>query len=402
MKLPLGNTWGFALLATGAAMVAGFGVDAVLGGRGFPAPVWPDNLMLLAAFLVFQGAVWFGTRGRRLMDALGGGRLAVVTLGMICLWAVFLGSLPQIGRGEDAAILQRVMHAPPFVFLMLLLLANLGWGILRHLSAGLRGSSLFLFNHVGVYVVAASALFGSGDVTRLDIWVREGELAWTGTEGRNRYEMPFAVHLHRFTIEYFPAQLTLIDSRNGEVLLPAGTDPLTLRQGKGAMLDGYRVVVREATSAAPWSVPGDDPIPAANIHVTAPDGNTGEGWVSCGSSVMPPVFVSVGEVAFAMPVPRVRLYESRFTLVPPAGEPIETSVRVNAPYKFEGWWLYQKGYNVEGGPGARYSQIEAVRDPWLPAVYAGLALMAVGSVLAIGRAGVLVRQLQNPKTPQDR
>ena len=399
IRFPLGNTWAFAFLTAGAVMAAGFGVDFVLGGGGFPAPGWPDNILLFTAFLGLQGIVWKITRGSRLFFGLSGGRLAVVTLGLICLWAIFLGSLPQVARGEDAPIVHRVMQAPPFLFLLLLLQANLGWGILKHLSEGLRGSSLFLCNHVGVYVVATGTLWGGGDVVRLDILVRESDLAWTGTDGHRAYEMPFAIDLHRFTLEYYPAQLTIIDAESGEILLPRGQDPLTLREGKEAGLLGYGVVVREATESAPWSIPGDDPIPAAYIVVTAPNGATEEGWVSCGSYVMPPVFVGLGEVAFAMPVPRVRLYESRFTLLRPAADPEEIALRVNEPWKGEGWWLYQKGYNVEGGPGARYSRIEAVRDPWLPVVYTGFAFMAVGALLAMGRAGVLLRRHQTGESP---
>ncbi len=385
---PPGNTWHFALWAVGAVMLAGLALDPVLGGRGFPAPSWPENLWLLVAFILFQLAVWFGGNG--LAGALGGTRLAVVTIGVLCLWAILLGSLPQVSRGVEAPMFQRVMQAPPFVFLLLLLLANLGWGILNVMARGLRPSSLFLCNHLGVYVVGLATLFGSGDVERLDVWVREGDLAWSGIDGKHHHELPFAIHLHRFSLAYFPSQLTLIDSE-GRILLPDGTDPLRLWKGKEGELLGHRIEVLEFTESAPWSIPGDDPIPAAEIRVRGPDGSTAEGWVSCGSYVMPPVFLALGDFSLAMPVPRVRLYESRFTLVRPDGSAREAAVRVNEPLKVDGWWLYQKGYNVQGGPGERYSQIEAVRDPWLPVVYTGFGLMALGAVLALGRAGQLLK-----------
>lgn len=390
------NTWRFALLAVGGITAAGFIVDWGLGGAGFPAPAFPENALFLGAFIVFQLAAFYGLRNTPLMAGLGGGRLAVVTLAVVCLWAIFLGSLPQVVRGETAPIFQRVMQAPPFVFALFLLLANLGWGILRHLQGGLRGSSLFLFNHVGVYIVGTATLFGSGDVVRLDIWIREGQMAWTGTDGKRHFEMPFALDLHAFRREFFPSQLTVIDAHSGLILLPPRADLLDLRPGNEGHLLEYHLTVGEVTDSAPWSVPGD-PIPAAWVRATAPDGTTAEGWVSCGSHLMPPVFLGLGDVSFAMPEPRVRLYESKLTIVQPEGENITTTLRVNEPVKVAGWWLYQKGYSLEGGPGVRHSQIEAVRDPWLRVVYAGFALMAVGAVLALGRAGALLRRLpENP------
>lgn len=387
--------WRFAFATAAMLTLAGFALDSALGGRGFPAPAWPDNAILLIVFLFLQLAAWLLLRRSRVFEEMAGGKLAVVALGLVCIWAILLGTFPQVVRGVEAPIHQRVMQAPPFIFALTLLLTNLGWGILKHLAEGLSGRSLFLFNHIGVYVLGLSALFGSGDVVRLDIWVKEGDLAWTGSDGQNTYEMPFAIHLESFQRDFFPAQVTVIDGETGEILLPAGTDLLTLRAGETSSFFGYEVTVKQATMEAPWSVPGD-PIPAAWLQVTSAQGVSGEGWVSCGSALMPPVFVAVGNVAFAMPEPRSRSYESRFRLLLPNEEepsPPQT-LRVNQPVKVAGWWLYQKGYSLEGGPTSRFSQIEAVRDPWLPVVYAGIALMSVGAILALGRASSLLRAIK--------
>ncbi len=392
------NNWRFAFLTAAGVTLAGLVVDWLLAGRGFPAPAFPENTVLLAMFVVFQFGIYYGLRKSPLMDGLGGSRLAVVTLALVCIWALFLGSLPQFVRGEPAPIYQRVMQAPPFIFALFLLLTNLGWGILRHLEDGLRGSSLFLFNHIGVYCVGVATLFGSGDVVRLDMWVREGQIAWTGTDGKHHYEMPFAIDLHAFRREYFPAQLTVIDAHSGEILLHPRADMLDLSEGNSGTVLDYRLNVREVTDSAPWSVPGD-PIPAAYVIAEAPDGRRSEGWISCGSYLMPPVFLGLGDVSFAMPEPRVRLYESDITIVLPEGEPQRTRLRVNEPVKIGGWWLYQKGYSLDGGPNARYSQIEAVRDPWLAVVFTGFGLMAIGALLTLGRAGQLLRSAPTQPVP---
>jgi len=63
------------------------------------------------------------------------------------------------------------------------------------------------------------------------------------------------------------------------------------------------------------------------------------------------------------------------------GTRMETSV--NSPCSYEGYTIYQDGYDAKNG---RYSVIQLVRDPWLPLVYLGMGLLAVGSVfLLFGR-----------------
>ena len=60
------------------------------------------------------------------------------------------------------------------------------------------------------------------------------------------------------------------------------------------------------------------------------------------------------------------------------GTRMETSV--NSPCSYEGYTIYQDGYDAKNG---RYSVIQLVRDPWLPMVYLGMGLLAVGSVLLL-------------------
>lgn len=388
VQIPLGNSWPFAVMAASAIMAIGLVLDQALAGRGMPAPSWPDNGLILLGFLVVQVAGWGLLRGTRLYEGLAGTRLAVVTVLLVGIWAVFLGTVPQVARGEAAPIYQRVMQAPPFVLLILLMVANLGWGMLRHLAGGMRGSSLRLFSHAGIYLSVLAGLFGSGDVRRLDVWVGEGDLVWTGTDGQHELELPFAIHLHEFTIANFPPQLTVLDARTGESLLRGREEPMTLSPGKQGKHGPVHIRVREVTDAAPWSAPGDS-VPAAYVEAESEDGVTAEGWVSSGSRLMPPIFLGLGTVSLVMPDPRPREFASHITLVQPDREPRDLVIRVNEPLRLGSWWIYQRGYRLEGG---RFSQFQAVHDPWLPAVFAGLGLLATGALLTLGRAGAQLRK----------
>lgn len=57
-------------------------------------------------------------------------------------------------------------------------------------------------------------------------------------------------------------------------------------------------------------------------------------------------------------------------------------VEVNAPARFGGYTFYQDGCDMQHGT---YTVLLVVRDPWLPVVWVGIALLAAGSVLLLFR-----------------
>lgn len=62
------------------------------------------------------------------------------------------------------------------------------------------------------------------------------------------------------------------------------------------------------------------------------------------------------------------------------GRPMTTSV--NHPCRWKGYRIYQSDYDRAEG---RYSVLKVVRDPWLPAVWAGMTLMALAAVAGLRR-----------------
>lgn len=61
----------------------------------------------------------------------------------------------------------------------------------------------------------------------------------------------------------------------------------------------------------------------------------------------------------------------------------EMTTRVNHPAKVDGWWIYQFDYDHAQED---FVVLQLVRDPWLPMVYAGFALMVIGAFLQVRRA----------------
>lgn len=58
----------------------------------------------------------------------------------------------------------------------------------------------------------------------------------------------------------------------------------------------------------------------------------------------------------------------------------DTVIQVNKPLSVNGWKIYQYGYDTEMGAHGRYSELQLVRDPWMPWVYIGIFMMIAGAL----------------------
>lgn len=75
-----------------------------------------------------------------------------------------------------------------------------------------------------------------------------------------------------------------------------------------------------------------------------------------------------------------RRFASDLHVLTASGKALTATVDVNHPVEVEGWKIYQYGYDTALGAQSRTSILELVRDPWLPAVYAGIFMMLAGAV----------------------
>lgn len=60
-----------------------------------------------------------------------------------------------------------------------------------------------------------------------------------------------------------------------------------------------------------------------------------------------------------------------------------TAIGVNRPLSVNGWKVYQTGFDQSKGKYSSLSILSAVRDPWMPLVYAGLLLVMAGMVIGM-------------------
>lgn len=81
------------------------------------------------------------------------------------------------------------------------------------------------------------------------------------------------------------------------------------------------------------------------------------------------------EPAAAMPQGPIKSFKSDISLVQNGQVQARKTIEVNHPLRYQGWSLFQAGYRPED---QTWTSIQIVRDPGVPAVYAGFGLMIVG------------------------
>lgn len=75
-----------------------------------------------------------------------------------------------------------------------------------------------------------------------------------------------------------------------------------------------------------------------------------------------------------------KLFASEITIHTRDDRHLRGTVLVNKPMKADGWKIYQAGYDQAKGSESPYSIFLLVKDPWLPAVYAGIYMMIAGAL----------------------
>lgn len=375
------------------AVLAGFTIQYALGGEGLPMLFWPLNalfILVLAALLFLLGTAF---RQNAFVSWLGG-----IPLGLSLIFAlVFLsliGGFVQQGVASGDAVLDRlgmnrIFSGWPFLFVVLLFLCNLGLSVVWK-TIPFRISNLqFMLFHGGFWIALACGLAGASDLQRLIIPVYEGRASSQGfiPQENRMVQLPFSVYLDDFSIEEYTPRIVLYDPENDRVL--TGKAEGTAEVGKGFRSEwpGFSVTVLDYL---PNALPGPDGtprqadekhgIPYARVRIAAGEIHS-DHWLNTGSPSIKPGVVQIERYFLVMFPGTPRVFRSGVVLKGSGGSSTAAELEVNKPVSFEGWKLYQMGYDEKAGRWSELSLIEAVRDPWLPVVYFGFFMIMVGNAL---------------------
>jgi hypothetical protein len=317
---------------------------------------------------------------------------AVSAISFFAFVVLLLGFIPQHNQSAPGIIkitgLNSIRDGWLLTISGLYLLVCLGLVILRRIRPLNRRNIGFLLNHAGLWIVVFAASLGSSDLVRVNIQLTEGQEYQNKGLNQDGKEisLPFRLKLLDFTIDEYPPKLGIGNTETGELIDQSGVQLFMIEENKEYLFNNWLILVDSIlTDAYPMdgtfkSENSAGAAPAAWVRVKNNKNQESEGWISCGSYAFKPVFLPLDEnhVLF-MNQPEPEKYSSRI-IFSETDKDDTINIEVNNPYHIMGYSLYQLSYDENYGKWSAISVIEAVKDPWLPAVYLGIFMMLAGSV----------------------
>jgi hypothetical protein len=401
--------WGYpeAGLFVAGLILEGFLLQWFVGHFDFGLLHAPANFIALAALagLIVLGVLY---QNDPVVRWIAGIPLAVTLTVALLLFGLYMELTPQLPRlptplpSDFVSRLwfRMVTSSWHFALLFAVTLIALGITTFKRCCRFSRRDIPFLCNHLGLWILLASAGFGAADRVRVVMHVGAGETQWrVFSKDEEALELPIAITLKRFTMEEYPPNLTIIDREAPPDLRPESKAPpksrqaffqIDLKRPKGR-LGGWAITLDEYLHTAVRTggtyrfSPMPESTPAAKV--TARNLLTGEirtGWVCAGGNA-PDMFFSALSLdnrhTLVMTQPEPKRYASEVTIIPKGGMPINATLEVNKPVSVGNWMIYQYGYETALGKLSHWSEFELVYDPWLLPARIGMGLMAAGALL---------------------
>jgi hypothetical protein len=310
--------------------------------------------------------------------------------------------------------LTHVYSAWWFIGLLGLLAASLGLCTVRrgrtaHQARGrARGRAIgSVLTHISMLLIFAGGVIRGAVGKKGQIAFWEGQTAEHFLIDGLPEELPFSVHLAKFEIEMYEdpeAAGPQIHSEQLEVIWPAMNVrtalPVALDEEQWVLPEGeqpgsasalrVRVLHRVLDFAVDTETrdvlsrsdqPNNPAVQVEMLHASV----TNTTWLFArypdfnmhAEKRLPYQVVYAVQVQDAQP-PQVKDYKSSLQILEDSRVVKEKTIEVNSPLSHKGYRLYQSGYNPQD---PKWTSLLVVRDPGVPLVYTGFALMVVGLVV---------------------
>ena len=381
------------ILAAFFLVAAGWIIELASGGNGVAVPGWPVNGAIFAILFLIVFLVGIPLRKHELVVWLGGIPLGLSLISALAGLSIVGGIIPQdpeYGSGLLADLgLNRVFASLPFAFVCILFLLNLGFGFVQKLVPFKVSNIQFMLFHAGFWVAVTGALLGSADLQRLAIPLYEGKESNKGYDRAldSMVEMPFSVYLHDFAIEEYAPMLGLYDPVQEKFVQNASRAMLEVTPGLQVSWGDIEVEVLEAmphgvVHGSGDPVPSDSTSGVSFAKVRVKHGESEQtGWVNPQGPGIESNYLVVEQYALVLLTGTPKKFSSDVMFIDKSGNKKIATLEVNKPFEFEGWKIYQAGYDEKAGKWSTLSVAEGVKDPWLPVVYTGFFLIMAGNLM---------------------
>lgn len=344
---------------------------------------FPVNVAVAAQFVVVVAAAAVFLKKNKAIVWLSKSGAAISATAFFTLHVMLMALIPQTGQTG----LHNIAGCWSFVFSLAYWMTALSFAIVKRMSVFSIRNIFFVLQHLGLLIAVLAGALGQADKQQAYLRAWRNELVWYAETNGNMLELPFAVKLTDFRVNYHAPQLALVNQL-GEVHT-GGNNVIEAVPGKQFSLGKFTFRVDDAMSRCHISgdslmdhtgLPGS--VAAALVTVTTEEGTESQIVVTPGNYMVRPGFIMISpdSVLMMMP-PEPESFVSVFDLYAKSDLSVRrVLIEVNSPVKAEGWTIYQHGYDSAMGNDSQYSDLMIVKDPWLPVVYFGIFMLMLGAL----------------------
>ena len=355
-------------------------------------PPFPLNIILLALLAGITAALHTLHKQTELVKWHRSMEGALFSTGLFTCQILLLGFIPQQDKGSgflSALGLSHIVSGWPFALSLMWMLLSLGLVIAGRIGKRLTlRNSGFLLNHGGLWIILVGMSVGSGDLMEMHLTAVRGVPVnhERGPQILNR--LPFSVQLEDFQIEYHPPKIALFDPFEEGVPEIQKSFPFARENQTIRIKDWELTPIQVLTDVVPSKegyIPSDSLEGGSAVYIRSKhreSGELSEGWAFSGSLLHESGSLFLGNnTQLSVFRPEPRKYRSVLTLMKSSGQRDSFQLEVNQPISYEGWKIYQSGYNTSMGSRSQTSVLYLIRDPWLPCIYLGIFMLFAGGLL---------------------
>lgn len=324
----------------------------------------------------------------------------IASISLYTVIIILLGIIPQAPENPNVILfklgLTHITESLPFLVATFIVLIILMFTILKRITVLNKKNIIFFLNHFGLFLVIMAGAFGSADKQKLTLKLAEGDNYNVAFDDKFQHTfLPFSLELKDFTVGEYTPELVIVNEnddfekdKDGRLLFQI-KDSTTYHIGK------YVVNIKKyLPDAVPDSLgfrvypgPGSTPAVQLEIHDSKTNKLINSGWISSGSFIFGNQTLPLhnGQV-IGLLKPQPKSFMSKVRIHPDLknkAKYIATTIEVNKPFKIDGWYIYQVGYDEQMGKWSQFSVFEFVYDPWLKVIYAGVIMLMAGAILLI-------------------
>ncbi len=387
---PTRSTYSGAFLINLIALIIGVVIEIITKGQPIKAPAFPSNLILLIVLFFYplivnkiykDGTAWISSIP-----------MTVATISVYTVLVIVMGSFmqenPNAPQWQKLLGLSHIAQTWYFLFISVLLMTVLSFTILRRLHQLNKIKNIsFILNHLGIWVIIASASLGTGDLQRIKLVVAPDNPSNLALNSKNNkvVPLPFSVKLDSFLMKEYHPVMIFVNPTTKQILkefsdYSEGTE-INFHGWHLKVLKYLDKSVEQETSFVPSSKIGA----VHSVFLEArKGGNVLRRWISAPELNQKGSLLKLNLLeGIALLPAEVKQYRSKITILPKDKPPIKTIVSVNHPVHYQGWEIYQYDYNEQMGRWSTYSILELVKDPWLIPVYIGVFMLLIGASLLL-------------------